>query len=147
MRALPALAAFVFISSFLGLSGRFFFVDPLGAFAFMGGVWADSLLADVVFTVGTLGAAFSCWHLAREHPVWSAIVGALAHWLVYVVSFLLLDETRAGAPGVLAEAVWFVTSWGAIGLAFCAITPPLARRWWTRRDSALQPAALADETP
>jgi len=135
-RAIPALVAFVAVSSYLGLAGRFFFVDPVGGIEFMGGIWSDSITADLVFTAGTLLAGISCWHLAREHAWWSALVGALAHWLVYIVSFLLLDESRGDAGAFdLAGAAWFVASWGFVGLAFAALAPPLARAWWVRRAS------------
>lgn len=144
----PALVAFVFLSSFLGLGGTFLWYDPLGVFAFMGGVWADSAPADVVFTVGSASAALACWMLAREHP-WVAIpAGAFAHLLVYTVSFLLLGEVRGEAPNgedidALGAAA-FVAQWGWMGLTFAALAPPLARRWWMRREESALAAAGAE---
>lgn len=147
--AIPALVVFVFLSSFLGLGGTFLWFDPLGVFAFMGGVWADSALADIVFAVGSASAALASWMLAREHP-WVAIpAGALTHLLVYTVSFLLLGEVRGEAPtgedvSVLGAAS-FVAQWGWMGLAFASLAPPLARRWWLRREArAAAPDAKAD---
>ena len=146
MRVVPAVlaaAAFVFLSSYLGLAGRFFFVAPGDGLAFMVGIWADSIAADVVFTIGSLLAAVLTWVVAARHRGLAALVGALAHWGVYTASFLLLGETRgdAGTSGVW-EAMGFVATWGFVGLAFAALAPPLAHLWMERR-AAAQPASVA----
>lgn len=138
--AAAALVAFVLLSSYLGLAGRFFFVAPLDGFAFMGGIWADSVAADVVFTVGSILAAILGWLLARRHWALSVVGGGLASWAVYTASFLLLDEARGAEPFDLGGAISFVGMWGVVGLLFCAAAPPLARAWWLRRQAAGAPA-------
>lgn len=136
--AISALVAFVFLSSYLGLLGRlFFWGDWKGvvALGFMQAVWTDSILADAAFVVGSVGGAVSCWLLAREHPWWAVGVGAFAHVLTYVTSFLLLGEVRGDlGEADLTESAVFVASWGVVGLVFASLAPPLARRWWLGRE-------------
>lgn len=133
--AAGALVAFTFLSSLLGLTGRFVWMAPLDALGFMGGIWGQSVAADVVFTAGTLGAAILGWSLASQWSVIPAILlGGLTHWLVYGASFLMLPEGVEGQDGW--GALVFVGAWGIVGLVFAALAPPLAARWWDQRLTA-----------
>lgn len=138
---IPALAGLVFFSSLLGLSGRFLneFGDALG---FMGGIWSASLLADIVFVVGTSLAAILSWGLAhRRGLIVAVLAGALAHWLVYFASFLLLpgDIREEGASDV-GGSFLFVAAWGFMGLAFAALAPPLVALARAKRAAMGAPA-------
>lgn len=129
-------ALFVFLSSLLGLSGRVLPFNPPGAFAFMGEIWSTSAFADVVFAGGTILAGFAGVQLARRSVIASVVLGILAHWLVYAVSFLILNEAgpREEARGQgFGWALYLVASWGFPGLIFAALAPPLAASWWARR--------------
>lgn len=132
---------FVLLSSFLGLTGRFFFLDPASAFELMKNVWSASLVADAVFVAGSALAAILAFRLVERSFLTSVIVGAVANWLVYVSSFLLLPEFEPGSVGDVREAYVFVAGWGIVGLVFAALAPALAARWWQRRSAA---AGIAD---
>ena len=126
------LALLVFFSSLLGLSARFLFTDPAEAFGFMREIWAASLWADIVFTMGTALGGVVAFLLARRNVVAAIVVGAAAHWIIYVLSFLLLGESetaQAKSEG-FGEVVGFVLSWGFPGLILAALAPPLAARSW-----------------
>lgn len=144
--AMAALAAFVLVSSLLGLSGPLLVMSPLGALGFMGQVWGASVTADAVFTLGSVGAACAAYVLARRSTLLSVLAGAALHWLVYFASFLLLPGfLKSGVnAGTLWQAFVFVGSWGITGLVFAALTPPLVRRRRAARE-AVGPADTAPE--
>lgn len=130
LASILALASLVILSSFLGLAGRWFFSEPLESLKFMGSIWSASLLADIVFTAGTASAGWLAYRLARDHVLLAILAGAAAHWVVYLVSFLLLPDgsTDAGTTDVLSAAR-FVAMWGFPGLIFAGLAPPVAARW------------------
>lgn len=145
---LPLAPVFVFLSSYLGLAGRFAWRigDGLG---FMAGIWRESVVADVVFVAGTLlSLALTLVIVARRGTLLAIAVGFLAHWLTYWASFLLLpassDEFVSGSR---LEAVTFVLQWGIVGLLFAALVPPLLARRWLQGEAAPADDGVTDPGP
>jgi hypothetical protein len=137
----PALAGIIFFSSLLGLSGNFL-NEGADALGFMGHIWAASPFADAMFILGTSLAAVLGYGLAeRGRPLVACLAGALAHWIVYFGSFLLLpgDIQREGATGI-ADSFLFVGTWGSMGLIFAALVPPLIGSTRARRAATGVPA-------
>jgi len=125
-----ALAAFVLLSSFLGLGGRWMLFAPGAALGFMGSIWSASVWADVVFVATSCAAAVLAFRASRDSILMGALLAALLDWIAYVLSFLSLptDATSSlGAKSVM-EAIEFVGVWGVLGLAFCALAVPVAAR-------------------
>ncbi|HUR69599.1 MAG TPA: hypothetical protein VM370_10165 [Candidatus Thermoplasmatota archaeon] len=134
---ITALLAFTGLSSFLGLSGRFVFTDPAGAFAFLGGIWTQSVVADLVFVAGSALAAMLAYVVARRTNVgFGAAASIVANWLVYLVSFFFLPSGVDGFAGDLGGTALFVGGWGIVGLLFCAVAAPAAAYWRARGSRA-----------
>lgn len=142
----PALVAFVFLSSYFGLGSTYAFYDPLQVIPFMGEVWTSSVLADLVFVAGTIGAALVAYRTALRSRAGGLALGALLHWATYLLSFMLLPQ-REGMP--LGEAIPFVLQWGWPGLAFAAIAPAVVAHLDLRADSPAEtaPPAAANAKP
>lgn len=122
---------YVFLSSWFGLTGpQMGDGDMEAAIDFFVNVWTDSLAADLVFVAGTLAAGYLAWHvLARldgwQAPAASIGLGGLAHWGVYLASYLLLgDVANQNVEGVW-ESLIFVGDWGKLGLILAATLPSM----------------------
>lgn len=133
-----ALVAYVFLSSWLGLAGRFLIFEPRGTFAFMASIWQASVVADAAFVAGSVTAALVSVRVARQSGLGFGFAAALAlSYLTYLVSFLLLPgSVKGGVDEGTFYAVWFVASWGFPGLILATLAPPLAARWWAQREDA-----------
>jgi hypothetical protein len=148
LAVVAALAAFVLLSSLLGLSGRFLVSDPGAALRFMGGIWMDSAFADVVFVATTCAAAILAFRASRDSILIGGALAALLNWLAYLLSFLSLPSgttSGLGASDVL-HAIQFVGIWGLVGLVFCTLAVPLAALWWRRREGAPSASLKTDST-
>lgn len=129
MLPLLALAPYVFLSSYLGLTGRFGLVmDVGGALGFMGAVWGASVFADLVFVAGNVAAAAAGYALAqRGQAVGGALAAAALAWATYAFSFLALTQTaafRSMSLGGIVGTFEFVGMFGIAGILFAAIAPP-----------------------
>lgn len=123
-----ALAAYVFLSSFLGLDGRVFlgFGNLNGAWGFFVAIWQASAIADGIFLVGTAVAGVVAYRLAAR---WGLLAGAgvalLLNWLVYTISFMALPGAGYGRADGFLDSASFVGSWGVVGLVFATLAPPV----------------------
>lgn len=119
---------FVALSSFFGITRGI----PYWA-GMMVSVWSQSVLADAVFTLGSAMAATVGFLLAQRRSFLLGLVASLAaNWAVYVASFLLLPGAFTKDVVDSDGPIVFVTTWGVVGLAFCALAPPLAALAWER---------------
>jgi hypothetical protein len=125
-------ALFVLVSSVLGLAGRVLPAAP----GIMAAVWSSSLVADLVFTAGSLAVAALGFVWARRDWKLGLVAGLLGHWIVYTASFLLLpgnlsEDLRRG--DALADRLVFVVEWGFLGLLFATVAPLGAQLLWDRK--------------
>lgn len=143
-------AAYVLVSSWFGLTGPSLSEGELsGAVSFFVDVWTDSLLADAAFVSGTLAAgALATWLAIQAGPLPSVVAGFGANWLVYLVSYLLLDDVTNPAVSGVLEAAGFVLEFGTLGLVLAAVIPAVAvavlRRRWPDRLSGPRPIIQMD---
>lgn len=131
-RDVAFLLAYVLVSSYLGLTGRFLFVaSPLEALRFMGDIWSASVVADFVFVAGTVAAGVSAYRLTRRGSVLGGLVLALAAtWITYALSWaLVLAAEEAAARSQVEESLpllgifAFVGAFGVVGLLFGTVAP------------------------
>lgn len=104
-------------------------------------IWKPSILADIVFILGTIGAHVAAVEAGRRFRIGGAgalvavALGWLLHWLVYAISWemvLAVEEDEAfGLPGALR----FVASVGSYGLTLAALAAGGALLWRRRLEA------------
>jgi len=134
-------------SSVLGLARPMLDQDGWNTFV---AVWRSNLWGDLVFTGGTVAAAWAVAVLGRRWatrlepsgPLWLAMVplSFMLHWAVYAFAWAFTGNGAESAPesgrhffdwtfARLGDAWGFTFQWGWIGLLFCAVAVPLIAYW------------------
>jgi hypothetical protein len=127
------LGIFVVLSSVLGTLGS----GPFGLL-FLPWLWTTSVLADIVFVAGSVGAFLAAYSVTRRWGMLGAYAGGLLTLLVYFLAFaVIIVPTPAAPAGVSIPGFGAVIMAGWPGIVLGGIAP-----WWAARQGWLEPDAL-----
>jgi cation transport ATPase len=143
------LAAYVGLSSFLGLTGLMFLAEG----AIVEGIemtvraWVGAPVATVVFVAGSSASGLAALGAAREDRYSKAgilaLVGSLVtYWMSFVVMTYITEPGSRASLGDLGEALGMVAALGSVGLAWATGAPLAWARWGEPR-----PQASTDGSP